>query len=126
MSTTKLFRGLAYAALRVAIGLLASPDLLAAQNTPQAVVGVAAVEVRNITFDTEFVGRVEAINSVDIRARITGFIQDRPFQEGQLVRKGDLLYLIERAPYEAALAGAKAALAGAQATEHNAQRALQR
>ena len=126
MTTTTLFWEFASAALGIAMGLLASPGLPAAQNPPQAVVGVAPVEVREITADTEFVGRVEAINSVDIRARVTGVIQDRPFQEGQLVRKGDLLYLIERAPYEAALAGAKAALAGAQATERNAHRALQR
>jgi len=126
MTTTTLFWEFASAALGIAMGLLASPGLPAAQNPPQAVVGVAPVEVREITADTEFVGRVEAINSVDIRARVTGVIQDRPFQEGQLVRKGDLLYLIERAPYEAALAGAKAALARAQATERNAHRALQR
>src|SRR5215470_4771054 len=95
MTTTTPFWEFASAALGIA---MASPGLPAAQNPPQAVVGVAPVEVREITADTEFVGRVEAINSVDIRARVTGVIQDRPFQEGQLVRKGDLLYLIERAP----------------------------
>ena len=55
-----------------------------------------AAELRPITKATEFVGRVEAIERVEIRARVTGFLQEVLFKEGDVVKEGDVLYRIER------------------------------
>ncbi|WP_417924764.1 efflux RND transporter periplasmic adaptor subunit [Collimonas arenae] len=63
----------------------------------------------------DFSGRVEAIDRVEIRPRVSGTIDAVHFQEGQLVKKGDLLFTIDPRPYQADLARAVAAQAGAQA-----------
>ena len=57
----------------------------AAQFGPQGppAVGVVTAELRPVTESAEFVGRIEAVNRVDLRARVTGFLQERLFQEGQ-------------------------------------------
>ena len=102
----------------------------AAQPGPGAggppAVGVATAERRPVTESSEFTGRIEAVNRVDIRARITGFIQERAFQEGQEVKAGSVLFRIERAPFEAALEQARANVASAQAQAENARVSLQR
>jgi membrane fusion protein (multidrug efflux system) len=95
-------------------------------QTPLPAVGVAPVEVKDVSPASEFVGRVEAVNAVDIRARVEGFIAARPFKEGQAVREGDDLFILEKASYEAALAAARANLRGAQATLEDAERRVQR
>jgi RND family efflux transporter MFP subunit len=89
-------------------------------------VGVARAERRPVTESSEFTGRIEAVQRVDIRARITGFIQERTFQEGHEVRAGSVLFRIERAPFEAALEQARANVASAQAQLDNARVSLQR
>jgi membrane fusion protein (multidrug efflux system) len=97
-----------------------------AQTPPAPVVSVMPVAVQDISPATEFVGRVEAVNAVDIRARVEGFIQERPFEEGQMVQEGQTLFVIEPASYQAALTAAQASLAGAQATLQEAERTLER
>ncbi len=62
----------------------------------------------------EFVGRVEAIDRVDVRARVTGFLQETFFKEGDTVKEGDKLFLIDPAPFEAALQQAQGSLLQAQ------------
>jgi len=99
---------------------------LAFAQAPTPVVAVQPVAVEDVAPVAEFVGRVEAIKAVDILARIDGFIQQVAFKEGQLVHAGDLLYVIEPPPYQAALSGAQAELAGAKATLANAESALAR
>lgn len=84
------------------------------------------MRVENVAPSAEFVGRVEAENAVDIRARIDGFIQARLFEEGRLVARDQDLFLVEKAAYEAAVASARASLAGAQATLLDAEGRLQR
>lgn len=69
---------------------------------------------------TEFAGRVQAYRSVEIMARVEGILEKRHFVEGTEVRKGDLLYTLERAPFEAALRDAEAMLAKQKATAVNA------
>lgn len=96
-----------------------------AQNLPPAVV-VEAVRVQDVAPGAEFVGRVEALNAVDVRARVEGFVQARSFDEGRAVRKDQELFIIERAAYEAALSAARAGLAGSQATLRDAEGRLQR
>jgi membrane fusion protein (multidrug efflux system) len=81
---------------------------------------------RPVTETTEFTGRIEAVSRVDIRARVTGFLQERTFVEGQEVKAGDVLFRLERPPFEAALEQAKASVASAQATLENARVALAR
>ena len=62
--------------------------------TPTAVT-VAAVEQKNIVEWNEFTGRVEPVQSVEIRPRVSGYIQEVKFQSGQLVKKGDVLFVID-------------------------------
>jgi RND family efflux transporter MFP subunit len=85
-------------------------------STPMAApeVSVARPLVRPITDWDEYTGRLEAVDAVEIRARVTGYLQSRHFDEGALVEKGDLLFVIDPRPYEAVLDQAKAELARAQ------------
>ncbi|WP_229677745.1 efflux RND transporter periplasmic adaptor subunit [Caldovatus sediminis] len=112
--------------LLLAAGLLAGPAMAQFGAAGPPAVGVVTAERRPVTERTEFVGRIEAIHRVDLRARITGFLEERLFEEGQEVRAGEPLFRIERAPYEAQLEQARANLASAQATLENARVALAR
>jgi membrane fusion protein, multidrug efflux system len=99
----------------------------AAQNSsPPPAVSVKPVQTRQITDTGDYVGRVVAIDKVDIVARVPGFIEERNFTEGQLVKKGDLLFRIEQDTYKAAVDQQEANLAKAKATEVNAALQLQR
>lgn len=89
-------------------------------------VGVVPAERRSVTESNEFVGRIEAIGRVDLRARVTGFIQEQTFREGQEVRAGEVLFRLERAPFEAEVARAQAQVAAAEAELANARIALNR
>jgi membrane fusion protein, multidrug efflux system len=98
-----------------------------AQGTvPPPAVSVAPVVSRQVTETGEFIGRVTAINKVDIVARVPGFVEERTFTEGQQVKKGDLLFRIEQATYKAAVEQRRANLAKAKATEINAKLQLER
>lgn len=110
----------------VALLLLARPA--AAQFGPQGppAVGIMTAERRPVTETTEFVGRIEAIDRVNISARVTGFLQERVFREGDEVQRGQVLYRIERPPFEAQLEQARANVASAQAQLENARVSLAR
>jgi RND family efflux transporter MFP subunit len=69
----------------------------------------------DVTDYQDFTGRLDAFRTVDIRARVTGYIQDAPFKEGDLVRENDLLFQIDPRPYAADLNQAKANLTLAEA-----------
>lgn len=92
---------------------------------PPAVLIVQA-ETRPLGRQTEFIGRVEAVEKVEIRARVQGFLVARHFEAGALVKKDQLLFTIEREPFEAELAQRKAQLAAAEATLQNAAAQLER
>lgn len=96
------------------------------QGGPPPAVGVVEARRSPITESTEFIGRIEAINRVDIRARVTGFLEQRLFTEGTEVPENAPLFRIERAPFEAALDQAKANVASAEAQLANARVALAR
>jgi membrane fusion protein (multidrug efflux system) len=100
----------------------ASPQ---AAPAPPAVT-VAPVETGDVTAKHEFVGRVEAVNKVDLRARVTGFLEQRLFQEGQEVKAGDLLFVIEQPPYQATVNQRKAEVASAEANKANTAAQLKR
>jgi len=83
-------------------------------------VGVVRVQPTAITEVSEFVGRVQAIERVALTARVTAFIEQRLFTEGSEVQQGELLYRLERAPFEAAQQQQEAAVADASARLANA------
>jgi membrane fusion protein (multidrug efflux system) len=93
---------------------------------PPPAVTVAPVAAADVRPKSEFVGRVEAVDKVELRARVTGFLEQRPFQEGQEVKAGDLLFVIEQPPYQAAVDQQAAELASAQANRANTAVQLQR
>ncbi|MGF1474129.1 MAG: efflux RND transporter periplasmic adaptor subunit [Geminicoccaceae bacterium] len=95
-------------------------------DQPPPAVIVAEIKTEDVTNYREFIGRVEAIEDVALRARVPGFIMERRFEEGTLVSKGDVLYLIERNQYETDLASAQAELASAEASRREARRELER
>ena len=74
----------------------------------------------------DYVGRFEAINSVDIRPRVTGYLQSIAFKDGQIVRKGQLLFIIDPRPYQAALVQARGQQQHAAAALSNAKVELTR
>jgi len=88
--------------------------------SPPPTVAVTPVVSRQVTETGDFIGRVTAIDKVDIVARVPGFIEERYFTEGQQVKTGDLLFRIEPATYKAAVEQQRANLAKAKATEVNA------
>src|SRR5229473_7155342 len=91
-----------------------------AQAPPAPAVGVRAAEIRGVARAYEFIGRIGAINTVQLRARVEGFLDKILFTEGQEVKEGDLLYQIEKATYQAQVDQAKARLASDQAQVVNA------
>jgi membrane fusion protein (multidrug efflux system) len=105
-----------------ALAVTASGGIVGAQNAaPPPAVSVTPVVSRQITETSDYVGRITAIDKVDVVARVPGFIEERTFTEGQQVKKGDLLFRIEQATYKAAVDQARATLAKAKATEVNAK-----
>lgn len=104
--------------------LMSAPKNAAAQAEPS--VGVFSIPVQDVSPKHEFVGRVEAVNAVDIRSRIEGFLDERLFDEGELVKKDQDLFLIDKRSLQISLADAKAALASAQASLDDAQRRVAR
>jgi len=88
------------------------------QQAPTAVpVGTVYAEKKAITPSLEFVGRVEAINRVQIKARVSGFLEGVSFTEGGVVKDGAQLYRIERGLFEAAVEQAQGALGWAKSAK---------
>ena len=103
-------------AVALAIGF--APPAYGQQATPNAVPVATIIAARKpIAKTLDFVGRVEAINRVDIRARVTGFLEAVLFKEGDVVKEGDPLYRIEKGIFEAAVKQAESALERAKAAK---------
>jgi membrane fusion protein (multidrug efflux system) len=92
----------------------------AALAPPPPAVGVRVAGLRGVSQSFEFVGRIKAVNKVDVRTRVEGFLEKVLFREGQDVKAGDLLYQIEKVQFEAQVAQDKANLAAAEAEATNA------
>jgi membrane fusion protein, multidrug efflux system len=88
-------------------------------GTPQ--VAVLTLQPQRLVLTTELAGRVAAAVSAEVRPQVTGVVKQRAFTEGAVVKAGQLLYQIDAAPYQAAVASAEAALARAEATRHSAR-----
>ena len=82
---------------------------------PPPAVTVAQPLERAVTDYFETTGNTRAVKTVELRARVTGYLHEIAFKDGEVVDEGDLLFVIEKAPYEAALASAKAELAKSEA-----------
>jgi len=100
----------------------------AAQGAPGAppAVGVVRAERQQITQTDEFIGRIQSVNKVDLVARVTAFLEKRLFVEGSEVKRGDVLYQLEKPPFQAQLDAAKASVEQFQAQHTNAQITLTR
>jgi membrane fusion protein, multidrug efflux system len=108
------------------LGVIVCGSGAAGQSPPAPSVSVAPVVSRVVTDTGEYIGRITAVDKVDVVARVTGFIEERRFTEGSLVKTGDLLIRIEQATYKAAVEQARATLAKAKATAVNAELQLAR
>jgi membrane fusion protein (multidrug efflux system) len=104
----------------VAVGVPSTTWAQPAPGGPPAVGVVEAIK-RPITETSEFLGRIEAVNRVNVVARVTAFLEKRLFEEGAEIKTGDELYRLERAPFEADLASKQAVVAQLQATLENAK-----
>jgi multidrug efflux system membrane fusion protein len=110
---------------------LAALTLSRAEEKPPAApplqaVTVAPVPEREIAEWDEFTGRLQAVDQVEIRARVSGYIQQVSFTEGREVRKGELLFQIDPRPYQAELARAEAELERAKSAASLAASDVQR
>ena len=102
-------------------------DRPAATAQPQAVAaGVITVTATDVPYVGEFVGETESSQEVEIRARVEGFLEAIAYQEGSVVNKGDVLFQMDRKPFEAALAAARAELQAQQARLGTASANLKR
>jgi membrane fusion protein, multidrug efflux system len=93
---------------------------------PLQAVTVAVVPEREITEWDEFTGRLEAVDQVEIRPRVSGYIKRVAFAEGKEVKKGEVLFEIDPRPYEADLARAEAELERARSASSLAKSEVQR
>src|SRR3954466_758052 len=73
----------------------------ATQNQGPLPVNVVTAMEKEVTEWDEFTGRLEAVESVEIRPRVSGYITEIHFEAGAIVKKGDLLYVIDPRPYQA-------------------------
>jgi membrane fusion protein, multidrug efflux system len=90
-----------------------APQQRAAAPPPK--VTVAAPIKRSVVDQDEYVGRFVAVDSVEIRARVSGYLDRIHFTDGQMVKQGDLLFTIDRRPFQTTLDQAKGNLQQAQA-----------
>lgn len=98
-----------------------SNSSVAAPTAPPApAVTVAPVEEREIVEHEEVVGRTEAVDMVEIRPRVSGYLQETRFKSGQRVKKGDVLFLIDPRTRQAAFDRAEAEVHRAKSTLENA------
>ncbi len=100
--------------------LVAQPGFAQPASPPAVPVGIVVAAARPISRSIDFVGRVEAIDRVGIRARVSAFLTDVLFTEGSIVKAGDKLLQLEKDPLVAAMEQAQGALVQASAALTNA------
>jgi len=118
---------LAFASAAMALaGCNAKGDTPAKPVPPPAEVTVVRAQARTVTLTEEYVGQAEAVETVEIRSRVQGLLERQAFRDGATVRRGDPLFLIDRQPFEAALAQARANVAQAEAASVSSELNLAR
>ena len=90
------------------------------------VVGAMQVGQRDANIPERYIGHVEAVESIDLKARVDGYLEQVNFSEGSRVKKGQVLYVIEQGPYRAEVAAAQAGVAAAEADLFKASTKLKR
>jgi membrane fusion protein, multidrug efflux system len=96
-------------------GLNAGCSSSAQPKVPAPVeVSVAEVVCKQISDSDEFTGRLEAVDAVEVRPRVSGYLQSVHFKEGAIVRQGDLLFQIDPRPFQAEVDRLKGDLASAE------------
>jgi multidrug efflux system membrane fusion protein len=129
MNSKNLASALAFAVVAIALVLSLAgcgKGAASAQTPPPPVVTVAPVEQREVTEWDVFTGRAEAVESVEVRPRVSGHIDEVRFQSGQLVKKGDVLFVIDPRYYKAELDRRQAEYEQAQVRLANAGRDAKR
>jgi len=118
-------RVIAISALAVC-GFLATAGAQTPQQPPAVPVSVVTAEKQPVTKALDFVGRVDAVERVEVRARVTGYLQDVLFKEGDLIKEGAPLYSIEKDQFEAAVEQAEGSLERSKGAKALAEVQLQR
>jgi multidrug efflux system membrane fusion protein len=118
--------GMALSVLLAGCRLDAAEEPAPAGMPPPPQVSVAEVVVRQVHQWDEFTGRIEAAETVDIRPRVSGYIEEVRYRDGAEVSRGDVLFVIDPRPYRAELARAEAELARAQAQYELARGEMER
>jgi membrane fusion protein (multidrug efflux system) len=99
----------------------------AAQTSgPLPSVGFITASAQPVYNESSYVGRIQSPDIVALNARVTGYLEQQTFKDGDAVKQGELLYVIEQPPYQAAVDQAQATLEQAQAEAHNANLSLER
>ncbi len=96
------------------------------QTPPPPEVSVIEVRPGPVVVNNEYVAQTQAPDTIEIRAQVTGLLERQAFADGARVKKGDLLYVIDRRPFESQRAQAQASVAQAEANLANAQQNLAR
>lgn len=102
------------------------PNAAQQQAPPPPEVSVIKVVVSPVTLSEDYAAQTEAVEAVEIRARVGGILERQAFKDGAQVKKGELLFVIDQKPYTAALAQAKANLQQARAAHLNSAQILDR
>ena len=128
LHTARRFAGAATAIALLAIALAGCEQKpQAAAAAPAAFPVTVAQPVKRTVQDwDEFTGRFDAVEEVQVRARVGGFVTNVEFKDGDMVHTGDLLYLIDSRPFEAVAEQANGQLADARAKIELAKRELDR
>src|SRR6266404_2783391 len=113
--------------LATLVGLNAGCSSSAQLKAPAPVeVSVAEVVCKQIGDSDEFTGRLEAVHAVEVRPRVSGYLQSVHFKEGEIVRQGDLLFQIDPRPFQAEVDRLKGELSQAKAQRSRAQSDFER
>lgn len=92
------------------------------QQQPPAPVQFVSVETQDVTVESEYAGRIRGSREVEVRARVQGIVIERLYNEGQIVKQGDELFMIDPETYEIAVRQAEAERANARASRNQAER----
>ncbi len=111
-------RGVSLTLLALALAACKAPEQ---PQMPPPEVGVVSVQPQSVPLQRELAGRLAPFRSSDVRARVSGVLQKRVYQEGSDVKEGQLLFQIDPAPLQASLSAAQANLASAEASYANAR-----
>ncbi len=124
------FNTLIFICIAVVLNACEKPSAAEAPATaagpPPAQVISTTVKPRDIPVSFSYTGQVAASHEVEVRARTSGIIEKRLYEEGRFIKQGDLLFTIDRAPLNATMAEAQAALVSAKAAKSSAQAQLKK